>query len=160
MFSVSLCIQDASLYIRLVLTHFFFLSQIWDKGEDCATPSKSLWTLWLQYLELHSPKPVYFAIFLKALWQKYWIKCTTYRLCIGNLLYTTEASNVQANLQLFSLLFRSICCSPPAWRKMTIVQGPLYFLLFTPWHTEKANAIFQQLYLNSGQWLLPMHHFS
>ena len=73
-----MCIQDASLHIRLVHNTFSF----WDKGELLATPSKSLWTLQLQYLGLNSPDPAILLNFPIMPWPKIWIKYTTYRLCV------------------------------------------------------------------------------
>ena len=103
----SLCIQDASLRIRLMITHFLFSR--WGAG-----PCNPVW------VALDSPTTMFDWCILKtrcillhfssAPWQKIWIKCTTCRLCVGNLLCTTEASNVQANLPLFPLWFSAICC--------------------------------------------------
>ena len=59
---MSLCIQDATLRIWLMLTHFLFR----DKGEDLATQSELLWTLQPKRSRVVFSNPMYFAIFLEC----------------------------------------------------------------------------------------------
>ena len=102
---VSLCIQDASFRIWLVLIHFLF-SRYW-RG-TC----NSVW------VALDSPTITFKGCILDVFcyispvrrdW-KFESFLQFVDVLFGSLLCTTEASNVRANLPLFTHWFCSICC--------------------------------------------------
>ena len=116
---VPLCIQDATLHIRLVLT---FLFQ--DKGEHHATSSESLWTLQLQHSRgaFSSPWSLVFCYISPAcrdqkvynLWALCFTVCLTLQrqLCPGGVRVFDSSSLIQHHLPP-ALLLKITMMLPP-----------------------------------------------
>ena len=105
--SLYLCIQDASLCTWLIFTQYLFQ----DKLEYSTTLSESLWTLQLQHSRVVFSKTNVFCYISPACSdQKFEASVQLVGFVFGSLLYTTEPSNIQVNLPLFTLWFSSICC--------------------------------------------------